>query len=83
MHKVRNNELAESVTSMFSISNNPNYNLRSNKINFDLPRPKTNFSKKSISYSGPMLWNSLPKHAKDRDISSGQFKNILNDHFTY
>ena len=46
MPKVKKNELAEPKTNMFSISNNLNYNLRSNEINFDLPKPKTNFSKK-------------------------------------
>ena len=29
--------------------------------NFHLPSVKTTLSQKSISYSGPLLWNQLPK----------------------
>ncbi len=45
--------------------NNEFHNLRSNAVNFHIPKPKTNFFKKSISYSGALLWNSLPISAKE------------------
>ena len=76
MYKIRNNEFPECLTSMFNTSNNKNYNLRSNELDFALPKPNTNYLKKSFSYSGAALWNDLPKCAKDRAISVGQFKDI-------
>ena len=53
------------------------YNLRSNEAIFYLQKPNTNFMKKSISYLGEMLWNQLPKGAKERQILIGQFRTIL------
>ena len=78
MYKIRNNELPECLTSMFKTSNNKNYKLRSNTLDFALPKPTTNYLKKSFSYSGAALWNDLPKCAKDRAISLPQFRVILN-----
>jgi hypothetical protein len=40
----------------FRFSNNEKYDLRNNGINFQLDKPKTNFLKKSISYSGAKCW---------------------------
>ena len=74
MHLVRNNNLPESMTSMFKLSNNMNYNLSGNEVNFDVQKPHTNFMKKSISYSGAILWNIYQK----MQISIGQFRAILN-----
>jgi hypothetical protein len=79
MFKIRNNEFPKCLTSMFNTSNNKNYNLRSNELDFALPKPNTNYLKKSFSYSGAALWNDLPKRAKDRAISVGQFRAILNN----
>ena len=36
---------------LFEIKNNTNYNLRRNENEFTLQKPKTNFTKKSISYN--------------------------------
>jgi hypothetical protein len=81
MYKIRNNEFPECLTSMFNTSNNKNYNLRSNKLDFALPKPKPNtkYFLKSFKYSGAALWNDLPKCAKDRAISVGQCRAILNN----
>jgi hypothetical protein len=79
MYKIRNNEFPESLTSMFNTSNNKNYNLRSNELDFSLPKPNTNYLKKSLSYSGAALWNDLLECAKDRAISVGQLTAILNN----
>jgi hypothetical protein len=49
MYKIRNNEFPECLTSMFSTSNNKNYNLRSNELYFVLPKPNTNYLKKKAS----------------------------------
>jgi hypothetical protein len=63
-----------SISSMFHINRNDNYNLRNNNVNYALPKPKTDFMKKSISYSAVSLWNSLPKAAKVNDVSIWQLK---------
>ena len=52
MYNVKNNNLNEPMTDILEISNNEFHNLRSNAVNFHIPKPKTNFLKKSISYSG-------------------------------
>ncbi len=65
MYNLKNNNLNEPMTDMFEISNNEFHNLRSNAVNFHIPI-KTNFLKKSISYSGALLWNSLPISEKNR-----------------
>lgn len=85
MYKVRNNQLSESISSMFSIYRSDKHNLRNNGVDYALPKPKTNFMKKSISYSAAKLWNNLPKYVKDQDISLRQLKQFSradynNDH---
>ena len=43
--------------------------------NFHLPSVKTTLSQKSISYSGPLLWNQLPKDiGKCSSLHSFKFK---------
>jgi hypothetical protein len=66
------------MTDIFEVSNNEFHNLRSNAVNFHIPKPKTNFLKKSISYSGALLWNnSLPISAKEQGITINLLKSIL------
>ena len=45
---------------LFSVSQNDNYNLRSNQTKLKLPKPKTNFLKRSFSYRTAKSWNELP-----------------------
>ena len=59
------------------IINNSNYNLRNNYTDFVLKKPKTDFMKKSITYSAASLWNELPKSAKTKGIGVAEFKSIL------
>jgi hypothetical protein len=47
------------------MKNNSNHNLRNNNTDFVLKKPKTNFMKKSITYSAASVWNDLPKCAKE------------------
>ena len=49
------------------------YQLRNSETDLALPRPRTNFLKRSFKYSGAMLWNNLPDEAK-RAKSLRQFK---------
>ena len=77
MYNIKHNNLNEPMKNMFEISNNELHNLRSNAVNFHITKARTNFMKKSISYSGALLWNSLPSSAKEQGITVNQFKNIL------
>ena len=43
--KIRNNKLSECMANMFNVTDNINYNVRSNKVDFALPKPNTNFMK--------------------------------------
>ena len=45
---------------LLNTSNNNSYQLRSNNRNLSLPKPKTNFCKKSFSHTGAVMWNDLP-----------------------
>ena len=36
------------------------YNLRENEYKLAVPKPRTEFYKRSLSYSGSVLWNGLP-----------------------
>ena len=45
---------------LFSVSQNDNYNLRNNQTKLKLPKPKTNFLKRSFSYRAAKSWNELP-----------------------
>ena len=79
MHKVKSNELPASLNNLFKIVNNQNHNLRSNGNDFLLQKPKTNYTKKSISYNGAIVWNKLPITVKAANMSTSQFKAVL-DH---
>ena len=75
--RLDNNQLPESISSMFRINRNENYRLRSNYINYTLPKPKTNFMKRIISYSAVSLLNNLPNSAKEEGISISKIRAIL------
>ncbi len=77
MHKVKSNELPASMNNLFQIANNPNYDLRSNGNDFLLQKPKTNYMKKSITYNGAIAWNKLPNNVKAANMSTSQFKAVL------
>ena len=49
-----------------------NYNLRDSDHKLELPKPRTEYLKRSFSYSGALLWNNLPN-----DLRSLKSLNIL------
>ncbi len=77
MHKVKSNELLASMNNLFQVANNTNYDLRSNGNDFLLQKPKTNYMKKSITYNGAIAWNKLPNNVKAANMSTSQFKAVL------
>lgn len=48
------------LTELFNRCSNEIYNLRSNFNQLALPKPSTNFLKKSFSYRAAKSWNNLP-----------------------
>ena len=54
------------------------YNLRDSENKLNVPLPRTNYYKNSFSYSGAILWNSLPCNLREAD-SLGQFKRLLKE----
>ena len=60
MFKVLRNMAPNYLTIMFRKCDNSNYSLRSNNLKLSLPKPKTDFLKRSFSYRGAVAWNSLP-----------------------
>ena len=56
---------------------NTDYDLRDSFRKLNLPKPRTDYLKRSFGYSGALLWNSLPENI--RAIRSiGQFKKEIN-----
>ena len=51
---------------LFSIRSTP-YNLRDSDIKLNLPKPRTNYYKRALGYSGALLWNSLPVNLRKSD----------------
>ena len=77
MYKIKNNQLPETLSAIFRINRNESYRLCNNYINFMLPKPKTNFMKRSISYSAVSRWNKLPNSAKKEGIPIYKIKAII------
>ena len=78
MYKVANNIAPSYLINLFqmrSASNDTITSLRSvtNK-NFLIPKPKLNLFKNSLSYSGAIIWNSIPLEIKT-SISLDSFVN--------
>ena len=60
MHSIVNNTAPEYLTSRFvRRCDLTSYNLRENEYKLAVPQPRTEFYKRSLSYSGSVLWNSL------------------------
>jgi hypothetical protein len=78
MYKIYNEQSAPSLREKFiKIKDlNREYILRSNDTDLALPKPKTNYLKRSLKYSGAMLWKSLPSEAKNAS-SLYQFKRSM------
>ena len=65
MYNIKHNNLNKPMKDMFEISNNEFHNLRSNAVDFH--KPKTNFMKKSISYSGLYYGTTCQRQQSNRE----------------
>jgi hypothetical protein len=46
MYKAKNGKYLTTITDIFNVKNNENYNLRNKDCDFSIKKPKTNFLKK-------------------------------------
>ena len=70
MYKIANNIAPMYLIDLFQIrntnANNMTSNLRSvSNRKFSIPNPNINLFKNSISYSGTIIWNSIPLEIKN------------------
>ena len=75
MFKSMNGLAPEYLQSLFSQRRSV-YNLRDSEGKLTLPKPSTNYLKRSFSYSGAMLWNNMPKSLKTA-VSVNHFKQLI------
>jgi hypothetical protein len=60
MFKIPKGHTPSYLQNLFSLRGT-RYNFRNSEVKLNLPKPRTNFLKRSPSYSGARLWNSLPQ----------------------
>ena len=63
-HKVLPNYLIDILTNANEIHD---YKTRQSEFNFALPKPNTNFKKKSFAYRGAEAWNGLSSDLKSAE----------------
>ena len=56
------------------------YNLRNSEMRLNLPKPRTNYLKRSFCYSGALLWNSLPQEIRKLQTQA-KFKKAVSKYF--
>ena len=77
MYKVLNNETPNYLRAKFvNRSDTLSYSLRDTVGKLTVPLPRTEHYKRSFSYSGAVLWNSLPSKLKQA-ISTNDFKSKI------
>ena len=84
MFKILKNMVPNYLAKMFRKCDNSNHSLRSNYLKLSLPKPKTDFLKRSFSYRVAIAWNSLPSEflrEVDKSQSYLPFRNLLNNYY--
>ena len=79
MFKIINGDAPSYLQNLLSVRGS-GYNLRDSEIKLNLPKPRTNYLKRSLCYSGALLWNSLPQNIRMLR-SLPLFKNSLNYYY--
>ena len=79
MFKILKGHTPSYLQNLFSLRGT-RYNFRNSEVKLNLPKPRTNFLKRRLSYSGARLWNSLPQDIRMIPLLS-QFKKATNDHY--
>jgi hypothetical protein len=84
MFKVLKNMAPNYLTILFRKCDNSNYSLRSNNLKLSLPKPRTDFLKRSFSYRGAVAWNGLPSEllrVVDEPRSISSFRSLINNYY--
>lgn len=79
MYKIINKFTPEYLQNMFTFRST-DYNLRKIEMKLNVPKPQTDYLKRSFCYSGTWLWNTLPHSARTAN-SLKHFKNEINRFF--
>ena len=66
MYKTLNELAPDYLQCLFTQRHVNDYNLRNLEGKLSLPKPNTNYLKRSFCYSGACLWNNLPQELKKR-----------------
>ena len=78
MYKVINGIAPDYLQELFvPVNEAHNYNLRFSDMNVKIPQPHTEYLRRSLSYSGARLWNSLPSTIKSLP-NLNNFNNVIN-----
>ena len=77
--KVLTRQGPDYLQQLFTECNNDNYSLRSNNTKLALPKPRTNFLKRSFSYRAANSWNELSNDITEDfcELSVNAFKRRL------
>ena len=82
MYKTLNELAPDYLQRLFTQRHVNDYNLRNLEGKLSLPKPNTNYLKRSFCYSGACLWNNLPQDLKSV-CSIGQFKRGIRKYLRY
>ena len=81
MFKVYNNLTPQDISDNFTLRNkvlDTNVSLRSSTAScFVPPKPRTEYFKNSLRYSGCLLWNGLPAHVKMQRLQTLSTADVL------
>ena len=64
MYKLKNNKLPSMIPHMFITNENIHSHNTRNKEGYLIPSVRTNYRKFTVSYAGPILWNSFPQQLR-------------------
>ena len=65
MYKILHNKAPNYLKQLFHyVNESSNYELRDSNINLILPKPNSDYLKKSFSLTGSKAWNNLPLNTK-------------------
>ena len=80
MYEIVNNMVPDYLSLCFVFrSNTLSNNIRGSDCSLAIPQPRTNYCKRSLCYSGAVLWNSLPLDIR-QSPSLNEFKSKLKNY---
>ena len=80
MHKTIKKMTPQYLQEMFTFKEN-DYSLRDSDNKLIVPQPRTEYLKRSFSYSGALLWNSLSGSLRSMS-SISSFKKVIDEFYT-